>query len=416
MKKLLVGIAALSIGAQAQADVSFSGDSEVRYQNRANNEGVKDANTENYRMWTNLYVDGSKGENVGFRLQLRHVTSWGRRIGVEPSAADTATGRTQQDDLLFVQEAVATVKTSDNGSLIFGRSGLDLNNGELVSKQTWADSRVAFDGIRYLHDADWGRLGLSYSVTGDDNSLNATQRNNIKFRGLSYTFKNMPSAISNLELHYVNAMADGATLPTLIFQNAEERTWIGANIAGEVAGVDYRVNVENFTGKNNADADLKAMMMDIEVGYRLNWMDSRVYLGYHDDGATSDSMYDPLFYDFHNYSGRMDIVAWGNLNEISLGYEMKPTAASVLGLSYHQFSRSSSDHGVTLFSGQNSNDITTTAVTDDDIGSEINLWYSHNYDSGLKLNAELGQFMPGDAWGANDETISYLFVGAGIDF
>lgn len=402
MKKLLVGIAALSIGATANADVKFSGDTMLRYTNIENTDGVKETastqtNFEGFKMWNNLMVDGNKGENLGYHLQLRHVDVFGASLNVSPDASST----NQTNDLIYVQEANATVKVGENGALMFGRSGLEFNNGELVSKQPFQDTQIAFDGIRYVHDADWGRLGFAYSVAGQ------TGKNTSKFRALSYTFKNMPSAISNLELHYVANNADSALAAT----TGTERVWVGLNAGGEAGMFDYVLDVENFTGKTQAGADMKAMMMHLELGLRFSAMDSRAYLVYHDDGATEDSAYDPLYYYKHKYSGRSDVLQWGNLNEIALGYTLKPMADSVAGVSYHMFKASSKDQNVTTQGGT-----AITTSSEDDLGSEIDLWYTQNFTSGLYLTAELTMFSPGDAFGTNDESVQRLMVETGFDF
>jgi hypothetical protein len=418
MKKLLVGMAALSIGAAAQADVKFSGDTLISYANVGNAQGVKDSNSEGWTLWNNLYVDGNKGENLSYRLQLRHVVDMGARAGVTPSAGTDATSdghldATNSNDLVFVQEAVGYAKVGDNGTISFGRSGLELNSGELISKRSFDNSMVAFDGIRYVHDAEWGRLGLSYSVSAKSGT------NRIKFRGLSYTFKNTPEAISNLELHYVNAHADGSTLASVSGINGNNsRTWIGLNAKGEMGMADYRLNVENFTGKTNPSTDAKATMIDLELGYRMSFKDSRISLGYHTDGTTDDGFYDGLYYDNHKYAGLMDVVGWGNLQDISLGYTMKDGNCD-FGFAFHQFARVKGDKEITNASGSK---LVTTGNEDTAIGSEIDVWYKHTYDSGLFVYAELGQFSAGDAYkaittsGYGDENITRLYVETGFDF
>lgn len=420
MKKLLVGMAALSVGVAAHADVKFSGDTNARYTNVKNVNGVKDSNSEGWTLRNNLFVDGNKGENLSYRLQLRHVVDMGARAGVSPSAADAST---QTNDLMYVQEAVGYAKVADNGTFSFGRSGLELNSGELISKRSFDDTNVAFDGVRYVHDAEWGRLGLSYSVSGKLNT------NRIKFRGLSYTLKNTPEAISNLEFHYVNAHADGSALGGASGINGNNsRTWIGLNAKGEMGMFDYKVDVENFTGKTNGADDSKATMIDLDLGYRLSWKDSRVSLGFHTDGTTDDGFYDALYYDRHNNAGLMDIVGWGNLQDINLKFAAKDGNCS-WGIAYHMFSRIKDDKQATLHGGTStSSSKVTVDGTDTKIGSEIDVWYKHTYDSGIYVNAEFGMFSAGDAYknldrdspanGAdnNDETITRLFVETGFDF
>ena len=368
-------------------------------------------------------VDGNKGENLSYHLNLRHVGTYGSNIGVTPNAGDsstataTAPARTQTNDMIYVQEAIAYAKVGENGTFAFGRSGLELNQGQLVSKRPFDDNQVAFDGLRYVHDADWGRLGLSYSVSGKGGTgqlaTTSDSSNRIKFTGVSYTLKNTPEALSNVELHYVKAAADGnLRLANGVNTNAT-RTWIGLNLKGEMAGVDYTLNAENFKGEGGTEA--KATMIDLNVGYRMpNVMDSRVYLVYHTDGTTDDGVYDALYYDDHKYSGLMDVVKWGNLSEIALGYTFKPTADCEAGVSFHQFSRVKNTKTGLLQSNADS----AFTGSDDAVGTEIDVFYNHKFESGMFVNAELGSFSVGDYMKTNSrsENITRLYVETGFDF
>lgn len=419
MKKLLVGMAALSIGATAQADVKFSGDTLLRYTNTKNAAATKDNNSERWVLTNNINIDGNKGEKLSYHMNLRHVANMGSRAGVLPSAGDTNAGtlRTQENDLVFVQEAVAYAKVGENGTLAFGRSGLELNQGELISKRSFDDSNVAFDGIRYVHDADWGRLGLSYSVSGLVDNTAPANDNMIIFRGFSYTMKNTPEAISNLELHYVSASADGATLSAGLLNAANTRTWIGVNVAGEMGKFDYKLNVENFKGTDLPSTDAKATMIDLDLGMRLSYKDARISLGYHNDGTTDDGFYDALYYDNHKNAGLMDVVGWGNTQDINLKYTMKPSADCDFGIAYHMFTKVKDDKNITINGTSRSTELASTN-SKSDIGSEIDVWMKHSYDSGMFVYAELGSFAPGDAYklAGNEESITRLYFEAGFDF
>lgn len=421
-------MAALSIGAAAQADVKFSGDTSINYTNVKNGSGTKDNNSESWTMWNNLMVDGNKGEKLSYHLNLRHVSVFGSNLGVTPSGKDgssasaTANARNQQNDMVYVQEAVAYARVGENGTFSFGRSGLELNQGQLVSKRSFDDNQVAFDGVRYVHDADWGRLGLSYSIAGrgDTTVTNfagagtaQSSRDRIKFRGLSYTMKNTPEAISNLEFHYVSASADGAFGLANGTNKNSTRTWVGVNVAGEMGKFDYQVDVENFSGDKNdgvaGTAKAAATMMDVELGMRFSAKDSRAYLVYHNDGTGTDGVYDGLYYDTHKNAGLMDVMSWGNLSQIGLGYTMKPSADCDFGVAYHKFDRVKTDKAIGSFG---------TGNTEKDAGSEIDVWFGHNYSSGMYVKAELGTFSPGaylkDA--GNKESITRLYLETGFAF
>jgi hypothetical protein len=141
-------------------------------------------------------------------------------------------------------------------------------------------------------------------------------------------------------------------------------------------------------------------------------MGSRFYLAYHQDSgtkqsdmATGDKTYDPYFYDRHTGSGLMELVAWGNLTDISAGWTLKPSDTTDAGLAYHMFSKTEKEdmvrpgtYGQNLFLNNNMCSPTGAAGApgcSSAIGNEIDVWAEHRYDGGLSILARLGYFMPG---------------------
>ncbi|MFK8139010.1 MAG: alginate export family protein [Bdellovibrionales bacterium] len=411
MKKLLLGLAAVSFAASANAEVTFSGNTYFSYLTKNNDNGVKDSNSDLYLTYSALNVNAKKGENLSFLLELNHVNKFGTGGGV--SNVNASDGSTQQSNLVFVQEATASMAVSDTVTVTFGRSGLELNSGELVSKRPFDEENIAFDGVRLVHDADYGRLGLSHSVAFDNETLGGR----VIFNGIQYTHKNLPEALSNASIHYVSAVAESDTLAGNAFVNIDtERAWLGANLKGDMANMDYRLDFENFSGTAVGGADRSGSMIDFEFGYSMpEVMDSRVALYFHTDSGetgSAKSSYDALYYDNHKYAGKMDVLGWGNLTDIAVMYSIKPYSGSTVSFEYHMFT--ATEEAATFSAGGSA--ISGLDATKSDLGSELDIIWAHNYSSGLYVNMELGMFMPGDAFGTSDETINRLYVETGFSF
>src|SRR5690606_23151470 len=113
-----------------------------------------------------------------------------------------------------------------------------------------------------------------------------------------------------------------------------------------------------------------------------------------DDGKSADKVktYDAFFYEKHNNAGLMDILRWGNLNYIQAGVSLKPMDNTTVDVRYLMFKAVEKADGTNFGTGYT----LTTDNTKDDIGSEIDVAVTHNYEGGFSITARLGQFMPGD--------------------
>src|SRR5690606_12681541 len=108
------------------------------------------------------------------------------------------------------------------------------------------------------------------------------------------------------------------------------------------------------------------------------FMKSRVYVLYHQDtgndgsSATENSTYQSYFYSKHYNAGLMDVVGWGNLTDLAIGWTLEPVDATTVGLHYHMFTKTEEQGAIT--SGLNGaaalNGVTSTK---DEIGQEIDL-------------------------------------------
>src|SRR5690606_38752743 len=139
-------------------------------------------------------------------------------------------------------------------------------------------------------------------------------------------------------------------------------------------------------------------------------------------GSTTDKDegYDSFFYEKHANAGLMDIVGWGNLTDMAVGYTLQPTDATTAGIHYHMFQRTDGNAGITA--GLNGDAITSLNGTSDkkDIGQEIDLVAEHTYDNGLIMTGRVGMFMPGDALkddtANNKDTYTAVYVQGKMTF
>ena len=247
-------------------------------------------------------------------------------------------------------------------------------------------------------------IPYSATVAAQDPETNAT--------GLLYSHKMMPEFLKRADVHVIKVQKAFTAASTAGY--GQDIIRYGLSLGGDFAMIDWRAVYNAHSGdyivtgngtavtKSKADAN----MMEFELGANFEeFMKSRVYVLYHrdtgDDSTTTDKNegYQSFFYDKHYNAGLMDVVGWGNLTDIALGYTMAPMDSTTVGLHYHMFSRTESRGAITA--GLNGSDATsnvnTGANAKDKIGDELDLVATHNYDNGFSMTGRLGMFMPGDA-------------------
>lgn len=327
----------------------------------------------------------------------------------------------------LVEEAYMKWMVTEDMSISFGRQEFIVADGTIFGGNHWGNHATVHDGLVLSYDTDFVKVNAFHFIKdGNDGQVG--------YIG-NYTNPTAPTAIqAGEEDAIINGLSvDVVGLPEMftlanftVFNHFDDTT-ANINTAAE-NHLNYSLSVGMFfadmlgfrttyamqTGEQTSAIDFEASMLDAEFYLTMEEvMGLRASIGYHtdsgDDAATTDKneKYNRYFAERHGNAGLMDTVIWGNLTDISVKVSMMPMDSLKVGLEYHMFTRTEKTD-TSLGGG---------AATEDDLGSEIDLYATHKYDGGLTLTSRVSMFTPGDAWSAtNDETHTQLYFQAAADF
>lgn len=486
MKKFtaIAAVLAMSNMAQAAGDATeYKWDAEVRTRFFSDNNlgrgtqlppatapnGAKSAQSNAWQQRNVVGMTMTKGESLTGRIRLINSMQWGslgrfanttttNPAGTTSVNTNDGTAQPTQDNannLLYVNEAWLGWAINPNVMMKAGRMSLaTIADGSVLSTNDWLANPYASDGVKFVFDYDFGRIGLMGVKAADSGAAASplTSDGETNFYGISFDVKNLPEWLKIANLHVIQqnkdvqstALLAGATgidgLLTGITSSNSNFTGAGLNvmrygitIAGDTAGFDYGVTYAGLSGKillNKAstagtsatngirekeDVSWSASMIDARAGYTFaDLMKFRLGVNYHmdsgnegDAGKDSVGVYQPFFYERHAGAGRMDLIGWGNLTYIALNASFEPMENTTVGLDYFMFSRTKNDVNSAAYTETygSSNTFNTlgnynqTGANRNDksaIGTEIDLYATHTYDNGLMLTGRYGQFMAGD--------------------
>ena len=421
MNKLIALIAVLGFAGSAHAadgaDFSHSGDFRLRYVNNMNAD-MSDTTTaddadQNWEQILRWGTDVRAGEKLTGHFTLVHDGNWGENAGTD-QYPNTTTGT---ENILFVNEAYATWMLSDAWMMRFGRGSFTMADGRLVSANEYEAVQKAFDGVLATWDQEMARMSF-FAVQGANFTEPNAQAN---FFGVSADFKTLPDFMKTANLHVLQIKQDDSAAATV---NKESNMRVGAVVTGDVAGLDWRVNYEMESGTitTTAENDISTSMMEVELGYTMaEMMNSRLHVGYHMDSGNSASttpgdreMYDGFHYDTHNNAGLMDVLEWGNLTYLTVGFSMSPTDDITVAADYYMFTQTEKD-------GATNGNATITGATldadEDDLGTELDLTVTKKYTNNFNISGSYRMFTPGDEFGtAMEDSYNQMYVEAKLTF
>lgn len=446
MKKLIALLAVLGFVPYANAadgaDFSHSGEFRLQYQNDMNADGTEKTADSPKQNWHQRLRWGSSvraGEKLTGNFTLVHNSDWGQNtdqfpdtIGTDRSPAGAADGNADHDEtqnILLVNEAYMSWMMNDSWMIRAGRGSMTMADGRFVSSNDWEEVSKAFDGVLATYDHEMARFGFFGVMGAKEDAFNSFGR----FYGVSADFKTLPSFLKAAHLHIVQKKTDLGTFSGVAVDKEDNMRW-GLMVSGDMNGLDYRANYETESGeskKANGDKkDIATSMMDLEAGYTMAaMMNTRFFAGYHTDsgstknGATDDDeTYDGFHYDQHNNAGQMDIVRWGNLTYMRFGATMQPMDDVNVGAEYFMFTQTEKKDVVTSDNAA-FNKAFDANNTEDDIGTELDIWATKKYTNNFNITARYGMFMPGDryktsgpAGGKLDDTYSQVYVESKLTF
>jgi hypothetical protein len=429
---------------KAKSDFSAGGEFRVRdtwEMNESGNKSTKPASHNGIDQRFKLGLKFKADEKLTFHGSLLQAAAWGQG-GQDNTVGDRGTANnaagTDEKNFMSVNEAYATWMMSEDFHANVGRMNYSFGDGSVMSVNDWQAQPFAFDGLTLNYEAEFGKFTLfgfkyrDYSFNNAITNANSTTSDpQHDAYGLVFDLKTMPEWLKSVNAHIIDDTGDTQTWGAASTNSVSTLGNVSALRYGVGAGFGFmgfelKADAEMVTGKasattaNGAVADpnqhsLAQSMYQAELAYSMpSLMGSRWYVGYHMDSGTSASdktptaasskfnTYDGYFHDLHTGSGLMELVGWGNLTMIDVGWTVKPTDMTDVGLQYLMFTKTKNDDNVNpgMYGG---NLFGATKSGEKNIGSEVDLWAEHKYSSAFSTIARLGYFMPGAA--LKDDTI-----------
>lgn len=162
----------------------------------------------------------------------------------------------------------------------------------------------------------------------------------------------------------------------------------GLNIEGEILNWKIDYNISIIGQESGLKFNPEDTMYDVEAGYsQPEWYDSRVFIAYHRDTKN----YNPWLYDRHEKGGLMDMLQWGNLTYILVGYNVSLPGDFSVKLKFLRFQRTTNHpfylgwYGA-LFSKEQPSDNNLK-----NLGNELDLQITKDFGSGFQTHF-LGSF------------------------
>lgn len=419
---LLALISTSVLRAEDVAQTKFTGSfySGMGYISNPNVASDKDSSTNSTSFTSGtLVANTKKGENILATLKANYFFSWGdvsTNKGSAASSTPNSKDQVKSANHLFVQEANLWWKTSDSLNFKFGRQEFSVADGRLLGLNDYEFVPYAYEGVVNNTEFTWMKLQafgfkqVDFYENNDDTTRNTykaagTSDPEVRMYGVAVDVKNLPDLLKSTNIHAIQLLTDKVDSSSA----AKNETWIGLAAQGEYAIIDFRLNYENYNGKQFAltstgtEVSLMGAMYDFELGANFSeFFGLRFLANYHYDtgndssSADKNNSYNPLNYNRHYNAGAMDVIGWGNSTYSHLGVTFKVYGNWDTGFHYYGFTRTTERAAaIAKDTGVSSAAITNAGGNSKDVGSEYDITVAHAFDGGITFSVEAGQFIPG---------------------
>ncbi|PCJ21558.1 MAG: hypothetical protein COB02_02880 [Candidatus Cloacimonadota bacterium] len=383
----------------------FSGDvrvrSEVRDQDLVAAVGNKDSDTR-HLVRTTLNIDKSV-DKADFHVQLQHYTTMGNRGG-------TATGINNAGSL-DLHEAYVNLHIGDSSSLTIGRMEVGIGNESLVGKLHWSNTPRSFDGFVFSSSTDqfdyklW-TLNVNETSTGAINVAPAATGLDTQLHGADAWWKDVFDGKLHVQYYtQVDARAAGDRLDTYGFDwTRTTDSWDFYVQYAKQGGNDALTSTVAVPADHDGDMlNLKAMY-DFDNGHKAG-LEYTSYSG-NDAGAgasVDNGAWQGLYPTSHKFIGAADLFRMTNVEDITIHWTKKANDKNTFGVAYHILSLENAQTGPTLWNLASNGVALANAAGnfEDDLGTEIDLTWSHNYSKNVDFHVGYSIFSAGDYFTAN---------------
>jgi len=379
-------------------------------------------------MRTRIHLNWMPSESIAVFLQAQDSRVW----GVE-SVSDTA-----DPDLDMRQAYVSLLDLqSQEGFSWLGDNAIDVHlgrilvptfgDGYILSDNDWQiDGPYAFDGVWIdgsFGSDDFGVEADFLYMDIDDNDPYAPgaeaggPADDTVFWGVNLATEDFSWV--GAEFYFWNIDRPKSDDETIygwrLTSDLSEHGFEGLSLVFEYA----------LAGGERSGNDVDANFWVLRGEYEFDFLDlpHSFGIGYsHASGspgsASDDETWMSPFAETHQHLGHYDLVANSNVNDFFITFEADPTEEVTVNLDFHFLSLDEEDGGwSTVTTGTEGSG---GAITDDDLGTEIDLYLSYNWSESTLVSFGWSRFSAGDAvsdaTGGFDDSGDFFYLQAELEF
>jgi hypothetical protein len=437
--------------------LTISGEARIRYEIRTNADfggrsaagnGQSNESAASHRIRVGVGYDLTP--DVSFFAQIQDARIYGSEgtgavsgIGTVSSANNNGTGVDLHQGYILVKNLLAP-----GLSLKAGRQEIIYGDNRLFGNFGWSQIGNAFDAVKLSHssqmadvDVFWARIAETEGAAGCTGGLAASCGGVIfngagtkgttdqDIYGLYVTLK--PVANWTIEPYYFllkDSRAAGTTALNTGQASSQARSTLGGRLNGKAGGLDAtleaawqfgsisdnalanspsdNLHINAYAGAFKAGYTMDAVPMKPRIGIEVDYAsgDNCQHDGAKTGGAVGSSScaaggkfntFDNLFPTNHFHYGYMDLMAWRNMVNYQVMFDVKPSPVSKLQVNFiiHRLA----NHLDNWYrAGQAVYGTTGGANTSSSIGRELDIHYWHTLKEKFKFEIGYGHFWAGD--------------------
>jgi hypothetical protein len=279
---------------------------------------------------------------------------------------------------------------------------------------TLGRQKIAYGDMRIFGPGEWKNSG---KWIWDALKLSYSKGNHFIDLFYGATMLHDPSELSlshrwgyegfGIYAHY--ALETGAIEPVLAYKHNDNgntgylsRThyYTGVRFYDDVGKISFNGTYIRQFGEqisiNGIKSDVDAYGWHFDAGYNFMLSNTKIKTGAGysyasgDDSSTSDiERFDAVFGASDKYYGRMNLMSWSNLKDSELYIIASPLKNIKIKIEYHRFKLADKSDKWRSYRNQ-------TGVSEDDLGSEIDVVFGYDINKNIKFQAGYGHFSPRD--------------------
>ena len=446
-------------GAMVAADPAFakvdvdkltiSGEARIRYEYRVSTNfgGAPGGNESAASHRIRVGVGYDLTPDVSFFAQLQDARVWGSEcvgssgcntsntagIGTVSSANQNASGVDLHQGYILVKNVL-----TPGLSLKLGRQEIIFGDHRLFGHFGWSQVGNSFDAVRSTWASKMADVDLFWARIIDTEVSAGCAAGNANCSGVIFTGAGARSATSDQDIYgayvtlkpvanwtvepYYFFLADrrtaGSTTLVTPQASAQSRNSLGMRINGKAGGLDFTPELVWQFGSiasgalgNREDLHENAHAEAVKIGYTFEPVPMKPRIGFEFDYASGDpcntgaggsctaqghfNTFDNLYPTNHFHYGYMDLMAWRNMVNYQVMFDIKPSPVSKFQVNFiwHRLARTNDN----WYRASQGVFVAPTATNQAaSLGQELDLHYWHTFKEKFKFEVGYGHFFAGE--------------------